>query len=234
MRLDKYLSEQQVGSRSEVHELIKHNRVMIDGDVAKKFGFNVNPEKHQVMVDEKLIQYQAEYCYLLNKPAGIITATSDNKEKTVMDLFSPDDFRKDLFPIGRLDKDTTGMLIITMDGKLGHRLASPKSKTRKTYIATVTGKVSEADLDQLRNGIELKDGTTAVADDVKLLESQTESIIELTLHEGKYHEVKRMFGALGEKVVKLHRQSFAGISDDNLQPGQYRELTTEEIEMLRK
>lgn len=234
MRLDKYLREQQVGSRNEVHELIKHNRLTVDGQVAKKYDFKVKPDEHEVAVDGKPIKYQAEYFYLVNKPDGVITATSDEKEKTVMDLFTPEDYRTDLFPVGRLDKDTTGIILVMMDGKLGHRLASPKSKTRKTYLATVTGQIADTDLQQLKDGIELKDGTTAVADDARLISQDPDSVVELTLHEGKYHEVKRMFGALGEKVVKLHRVSFAGLTDEALLPGEYRELTLSEIEELKK
>lgn len=232
MRIDKFLHDQQVGSRSEIHDLIKQRRIQMDGQKVKSFKLSVNPQVNHVTVDGQLISGQQDFYYVLNKPAGVITATKDTHNKTVMDLINESDRRYDLFPVGRLDKDTTGVLLIMNDGKLSHQLVSPKQHAEKIYHAELTANLSEDDLRQLIDGVTLKDGTFVQADGADMISSQP-PVVELAIHEGKYHQIKRMIGYLGQKVVRLNRVSFAGINVSGLNPGEYRELTEQELSSIK-
>lgn len=235
MRIDKYLHEQQFGSRSQIHELIKQRRVMLNEQLVKSFKQNVEPQQDHVTVDGQVVGHQTEFYYLMNKPVGVITATTDPTHSTVMDLMAQGDYRSDLFPVGRLDKDTTGALIITNDGQLAHRLVSPKTHVAKFYEARVTGLLTGDQLQMLQTGIELKNGDFVKADSASIIgQYEHETSVRIQLHQGKYHQIKRMFGALGQRVIQLHRAQFAELEVAGLSTGQYRELTVEEIELLKK
>ncbi|WP_407893288.1 pseudouridine synthase [Lacticaseibacillus sp. N501-2] len=230
MRLDKYLAHLQVGSRAQVKQLIKQKLVTVNGDVIRDPGFTV-AESAQVAVSGELVTGNLAVTYLMNKPAGVITATEDHHERTVLDLIAPKDRRPGLFPVGRLDKDTTGLLLLTTDGALGHSLLAPKHHVDKTYLATLDGPLTTEMVAQLEAGIVFKAFTSAPAQVV----SVGERTAEITIHEGKFHQVKRMFHAVGVEVVSLKRLSMGGLRlPDDLLPGQYRALTDAEMQTLRQ
>lgn len=261
MRLDKYLSEAGEGSRQQVKAYIRQGRVEIDGVLAKKPETKVDEGKQKVSLDGREIPYQKYEYYMLNKPAGVITATTDGREQTVLDLLG-EKRRPDLFPVGRLDKDTEGLLLITNDGALGHRLLSPRKHVDKCYYARVRGEVTDQDAERFAQGICIglspkkgKQGqkqeewaspakleilnvihpSAQEAEETGKAAEEEEPVSEVlvTIQEGKFHQVKRMFLAVGKKVVYLKRLSMGGLRlDQKLEPGQYRRLTDEEIEKL--
>lgn len=246
MRLDKYLAEMGEGTRQEVKAFIRKGRVMVGGVPVKKPEAKVEEGKDQVTLDGREIPYQKYLYYMLNKPAGVITATTDSRDRTVLDLLG-EDRRKDLFPVGRLDKDTEGLLLITNDGPLAHRLLSPKKHVDKCYYAKVRGEVTGEDVEQFAQGLflaglgEEKEEKTMPArlEILKTVSTGGEedpgfvSEILLTIQEGKFHQVKRMFQAVGKEVLYLKRLSMGSLKlDPELAPGQYRELTKEEMERL--
>lgn len=246
MRLDKYLAEMGEGTRQEVKAFIRKGRVMVNGVPVKKPEAKVEEGKDQVTLDGREIPYQKYLYYMLNKPAGVITATTDSRERTVLDLLG-EDRRKDLFPVGRLDKDTEGLLLITNDGPLAHRLLSPRKHVDKCYYAKVRGEVTGEDVEQFAQGLflaglgEEKEEKTMPAR-LEILKTASAagkeapgivSEILLTIQEGKFHQVKRMFQAVGKEVLYLKRLSMGSLKlDPELAPGQYRELTKEEMERL--
>ena len=246
MRLDKYLAEMGEGTRQEVKAFIRKGRVMVGGVPVKKPEAKVEEGKDQVTLDGREIPYQKYLYYMLNKPAGVITATTDSRDRTVLDLLG-EDRRKDLFPVGRLDKDTEGLLLITNDGPLAHRLLSPKKHVDKCYYAKVRGEVTGEDVEQFAQGLflaglgEEKEEKTMPAR-LEILKTVSTagkeapgivSEILLTIQEGKFHQVKRMFQAVGKEVLYLKRLSMGSLKlDPELAPGQYRELTKEEMERL--
>lgn len=246
MRLDKYLAEMGEGTRQEVKAFIRKGRVMVGGVPVKKPEAKVEEGKDQVTLDGREIPYQKYLYYMLNKPAGVITATTDSRDRTVLDLLG-EDRRKDLFPVGRLDKDTEGLLLITNDGPLAHRLLSPRKHVDKCYYAKVRGEVTGEDVEQFAQGLflaglgEEKEEKTMPArlEILKTVSTGGEedpgvvSEILLTIQEGKFHQVKRMFQAVGKEVLYLKRLSMGSLKlDPELAPGQYRELTKEEMERL--
>lgn len=246
MRLDKYLAEMGEGTRQEVKAFIRKGRVMVNGVPVKKPEAKVEEGKDQVTLDGREIPYQKYLYYMLNKPAGVITATTDSRDRTVLDLLG-EDRRKDLFPVGRLDKDTEGLLLITNDGPLAHRLLSPRKHVDKCYYAKVRGEVTGEDVEQFAQGLflaglgEEKEEKTMPArlEILKTVSTGGEedpgfvSEILLTIQEGKFHQVKRMFQAVGKEVLYLKRLSMGSLKlDPELAPGQYRELTKEEMERL--
>lgn len=235
MRIDKFLHDQQFGTRSEVHALIKARKVTLNGLAVKSFKVDVDPENDHVTVAGEAVVVQASFVYyLLNKPTGVITATEDSYQATVMGLISLEDRRTDLFPVGRLDKDTTGILLLTNDGQLAHRLVSPKHHVEKTYLVETTGELTSAQLRVLQKGVTLRDGAQVQADQCELIAAQDDrSTVRITLHQGKYHQIKRMIGYLGERVTRLHRESFAQLSDAKLAVGTYRPLTEQELTQLK-
>lgn len=246
MRLDKYLAEMGEGTRQEVKAFIRKGRVMVNGVPVKKPEAKVEEGTDQVTLDGRKIPYQKYQYYMLNKPAGVITATTDSRERTVLDLLG-EDRRKDLFPVGRLDKDTEGLLLITNDGPLAHRLLSPRKHVDKCYYAKVRGEVTGEDVEQFAQGLflaglgEEKEEKTMPAR-LEILKTASAagkeapgivSEILLTIQEGKFHQVKRMFQAVGKEVLYLKRLSMGSLKlDPELAPGQYRELTKEEMERL--
>lgn len=232
IRLDKYLADMGVGTRTEVKTQIRRGTVKVDGEVIKIPETKIDVKNQTVLYNGEPLTYESYVYYMLNKPAGVISATSDKREKTVLDLIDCKK-RKDLFPVGRLDKDTEGLLLITNDGDLAHRLLSPKKHVDKTYYAEIEGRVTEADIEAFTEGVEIgKDEVTRAAA-LEILTSDEVSEIRLTIQEGKFHQVKRMFEAVGKKVLYLKRLSMGPlVLDKDLMPGQYRLLTPEEIELL--
>lgn len=232
IRLDKFLADAGIGTRSEVKKYIQKGRVQINGENAKKPEIKLEPEKDQVTFDGKIVGAAPEFVYfLLNKPAGYVTATEDTREKTVMDLIK--EKRKGLFPVGRLDKDTEGLLLITDDGVLGHQLLSPKKHVWKTYYARVEGLLSENAEEQVEQGLDIGDEKPTLPAKLERIredKEQKKCEIFLTIHEGRFHQVKRMVQALGGEVVYLKRLSMGKlVLPDDLLPGTYKELKKSDI-----
>lgn len=234
MRLDKYLAQMDVGTRTEVKNYIKKGLISVNGNIQKQADFKIDENNDTVTYQGKVISYQAYYYYMLHKPAGVVTATKDNHDKTVMDLLASAD-GKDLFPVGRLDKDTEGLLLITNDGELSHNLLSPKKHVEKTYFVICDGSIDEHKIDMLQKGLDIGDEKITLPAKVKVIEEKDNSYsIELTITEGRFHQVKRMIHAIDGNVTYLKRISFGTlILDETLALGQYRSLTLEEISNLK-
>ncbi len=234
MRLDKYLAEMGAGTRSEVKKLVRAGRVTINGAVAEKPEQKVEPETDTVCLDGEALLYAAYEYYLFHKPAGCVSATEDKIHKTVMDYLT-DTLRDDLFPVGRLDIDTEGLLLITNDGALAHELLSPAHHVKKTYYARVAGRVTEEDARLFQQGVDIGEEKLTKPAELVILTSGEGSEIELTITEGKFHQVKRMFQAVGKEVVYLKRLSMGPLTlPETLLPGEYRALTQEELMLLQK
>jgi 16S rRNA pseudouridine516 synthase len=233
LRLDKFLADMGIGSRSDIKNWIRKGRVRINDVICKKPETKVIIDTDEVYFDESKVQYQ-EYLYLmLHKPEGVVSATFDNVNRTVLDLIK-DKQGKDLFPVGRLDKDTEGLLLLTNDGELAHQLLSPKKHVDKVYYAKVKGRVTEEDEKEFLAGVAIEEDYTTLPAKLTILVSGDVSEIELTIQEGKFHQVKRMFEAVGKEVIYLKRLSMGGLSlDPVLAPGEYRSLTEEEIIYLK-
>lgn len=234
MRIDKLLANLGFGSRKEVKKLLKDGAVRVNDVVVKDAKEHIDPEKDRVTLNGETIEYK-EFIYLMmNKPPGVLSATEDYAGETIIDLLEMEDQVYEPFPVGRLDKDTEGLLLITNDGQLAHRLLSPKKHVPKTYFAVIDGEVTESDVDAFGQGVTLDDGYETKPGQLKILKSGIRSDIELTITEGKFHQVKRMFEAVGKRVVYLKRISMGPLMlDETLELGEYRELTDEEVEMLR-
>lgn len=232
IRLDKYLADMGIGTRAEVKKYIRQGKVKVDGAVAKAPDMKVDVQSQEVLYVDQPVRYEAFEYYMLNKPAGVISATADEKDKTVIDLIT-DKKRKDLFPVGRLDKDTEGLLLITNDGDLAHRLLAPKKHVDKVYYAKVKGVVTEEDAKLFKEGVSIGQDEIAMSANLEILVSDEISEIRLTIQEGKFHQVKRMFLSVGKEVVYLKRLSMGSlVLDENLPIGAYRPLTEEELERL--
>ncbi|HYH01948.1 MAG TPA: pseudouridine synthase [Bacillota bacterium] len=233
MRLDRLLANMGSGSRAEVKKMIKTGRVMVNGLVCRDPGQQVNVATEQVLLDNETVSYQ-QYIYLmLNKPAGVISATEDLRERTVLDLVDPKYYNKGLFPVGRLDKDTEGLLLLTNHGELGHQLLSPKKHVVKRYFARIAGVVTVADQEAFREGIILDDGYRTLPGNLEILTADEVSEVSVAIREGKFHQIKRMFLALGKPVLYLKRYAMGSlVLDERLPLGSYRELEKEEIERL--
>lgn len=227
MRLDKYLSNAGMGSRKDVTKILKEKRVTVNDHVGTVGKTNVSDDDI-IKMDNKLVSLEKHIYIMLNKPKRVITATKDDKHQTVMDLIQHPQ-KEMLFPLGRLDRNTTGLLIITNDGQLGHQLLSPKKKVDKTYVVTLKKAITDEAVEQLESGVELSDFTTQPAT-VKVLRNDC---IELTITEGKFHQVKRMMHAVDNQVEELHRKSFGSLMlDPNLNFSESRKLTEDEIKLL--
>ena len=233
VRLDKYLSDRSLGTRSEIKSWIRKGRVRVNLAVCKRPEEKIDAGTDEITFDGQRIIYE-EYVYLmLNKPAGVISATTDNRDKTVLDIVEAER-RKDLFPVGRLDKDTEGLLLLTNDGALAHRLLSPRKEVDKVYYAKVNGKVTDADREAFLSGISIGEDKPCLPAKLDILLSDAVSEINLTIQEGKFHQVKRMFEAVGKEVIYLKRISMGGLAlDPLLSPGDYRRLTNDEVEYLK-
>ncbi len=234
-RLDKIISNLGYGSRKDVKTFVKKGLIEIDGVVVKDNGISVDPEKSIIKVNGEEILYRKHIYLMMNKPAGVISATHDNKDETVIDLLELDHQVFEPFPVGRLDKDTVGLLLLTNDGELNHRLISPKWHVDKVYYAKIDKKVDETDIAAFKNGITLDDGYKCLDAKLEILSSSDEgSEVRVTIQEGKYHQVKRMFEAVNKKVMYLKREEFGGLLlDPTLEEGEYRELTDDELSLLR-
>lgn len=234
MRLDKLLAHLNCGSRKEVQAMIRAGRVAVDGAVLTDPAAKVDPDTAQVALDGQAQTYRAQRYYMLNKPAGVITASRDERHDTVLGLF-PENMRRGLFAVGRLDKDTEGLLIITDDGALSHALMSPARHVSKVYEAVVEGELARDAAERFQKGLALRDGTECLPARLEILSEGAETRVRVTLREGKYHQVKRMVAAVGGTVVQLRRVQLGGLLlDPNLPAGAFRELTGEELELLRQ
>lgn len=235
IRLDKYLADMGCGTRQEVKKLIRSGQVSVNGAVVKKPETKVEQTVQEVCLNGEKVGYESFEYYMLNKPAGVISATEDRSCQTVVDLIQ-EKKRKDLFPVGRLDKDTEGLLLITNDGELAHHLLSPKKHVDKCYFARVSGKVTEDDVRSFENGVNigsLEQPEITMPGKLEIITSDEISQIHLTIQEGKFHQVKRMFRAVGKEVIYLKRLRMGTlVLDENLSIGEYRPLTKEELEKL--
>ncbi|TXK86020.1 pseudouridine synthase [Paenibacillus sp. N3.4] len=238
-RLDKILAHVGIGTRSELKRLAKGGAIIVNGVKVKDSGMQVNPDTDLIQVNGETVVYR-EFVYLMmNKPQGVVSATEDNRDRTVVDLLDAVYKPFDVFPVGRLDKDTEGFLLLTNDGKLTHNLLSPRKHVPKTYYAKVEWEVSEADREAFSQGVTLDDGYETLPGVLKILKTGSEpegivSEIELTIMEGKFHQVKRMFQAVGKTVVYLKRLSMGPLAlDPNLELGQVRELSADELTVLQ-
>lgn len=234
MRLDKYLADMGIGTRSEVKNLIRKGAVSVNGTLCKKAEEKVSADD-EILVNGAQVSYVTKEYYMLHKPAGVLSATSDKNCKTVIDLIDSRK-RKDLFPVGRLDKDTEGLLLITNDGELAHRLLSPKKHVGKVYFARLAGRITEEKKKVLEAGIELEEGFITLPAALTILSAdETSSEVEITIYEGKFHQVKRMFASVGLTVTYLKRLSMGElVLDKELQRGAYRPLTEEELTLLKE
>lgn len=232
-RLDKVLSNLGIGSRKEVKAVIKKGLVRIDNEIIKDSNKQIDPKSCRIFVNNEEIKYRKYIYLMMNKPDSVISATFDERDSTVIDLLEDKDMVFDPFPVGRLDKDTVGLLLITNDGELNHRLISPKHHVPKVYYAEVNMPLSKKDMDAFKEGIVLDDGYKSLPGELEILESGNESSCRVTIYEGKYHQVKRMFNSLGGEVTYLKRLSFGSLKlDEKLDEGEYRELTAEELKTL--
>src|SRR5690625_1124248 len=230
MRLDKLIANMGYGSRKEVRALIKSGQVTVNGDVIKNNAQHVKPKEDIVMVNVKEVNYQKYIYIMMNKPPGYISATEDNYEQTVVDLL-PEKYKIfNPFPVGRLDKDTEGLLLLTNNGQLAHHLTSPNKEIEKTYYAKINNFINESDISDFEKGVTLDDGYKTKPAKLEILTRGTMSEIELTITEGKFHQVKRMFQAVGKEVIYLRRERMGELYlDESLPLGSYRELNKKEL-----
>lgn len=234
MRIDKCLANSGVGTRQEVKKILKAGLVRVDGIVVKDGKTQVNPDKVAISVNGEEITYKEFVYFMMNKPQGYISATEDRYLKTVLELVRQEDSHYDLFPAGRLDRDTEGFLLLTNDGQLAHQILSPKKHIPKTYFARIDGVVTEDDIVKFREGVIIGDDYKTKPAELVILKSDHMSEIELTITEGKFHQVKQMFEAVGKKVVYLKRLSMGALKlDDRLKLGDYRELTEAELTLIQ-
>ena len=233
IRLDKFLADMGLGTRSEVKKEIHKGQVRVNGIPERSPEYKLDIQKDLVEVNGRQISYAQQEYYMLNKPAGVVSATEDKKDMTVLDLIQEKQ-RKDLFPVGRLDKDTEGLLLITNDGLLAHQLLSPKKHVKKTYFVRVENPVSPEDIKILEEGVDIGEEKRTLPAEISCLSPEKNSLC-LTIKEGKFHQIKRMFQAVDNKVLYLKRLSMGSLTlDETLAPGEYRPLTIEEIERLKQ
>lgn len=237
MRLDKFLAETGVGSRKEAKQLLKKNLVTVNDEIVKDGKTQIDEKQDIIKFAGEELTYQKYYYYLLHKPQGVISATEDKWDQTVIDLLKDEDYREDIFPVGRLDKDTEGLLLLTNDGQLAHQLLSPKKHVDKEYFAIIQGIVTEEDIRHFAAGFALTDKEQVKPSELiieSVDETNEQSEIRLTIQEGKFHQVKRMFEAVDKKVVYLKRLRMGSLwLDEELTLGEYRTLTEEELEKLK-
>lgn len=234
MRLDKLLAHLNCGSRKEVQAMIRAGRVCVDGAAETDPAAKVDTDAALIALDGQVQRYRAQRYYMLNKPAGVITASRDERHDTVLDLF-PEEERRGLFAVGRLDKDTEGLLIVTDDGALSHALMSPARHVAKVYEAVIEGELARDAAERFRQGLTLRDGTVCLPARLDILPGDGETRVRVTLREGKYHQVKRMVAAVGATVVRLRRVKLGGlVLDPALPAGAFRELTEQELEQLQQ
>lgn len=234
-RLDKILSNLGYGTRKELKGICKKGLVKVNGVVVKDSGAKVDPENDEIFINGEQVFYRKFIYLMMNKPDGVISATRDNRDETVVDLLEVDHQVFEPFPVGRLDKDTVGLLFLTNDGELNHKLISPKYKVDKVYSAKINKRVTESDIEAFKNGITLDDGYVCKEAKLEIISAEeNESDVIITIQEGKFHQVKRMFEAVGKEVTYLKRIEFGTIKlDETLEEGEYRELTDDEVTILK-
>lgn len=234
MRLDKLLADMNLGTRKELKQEIRKGAVLVNGTPVKDPGLSVDGTE-EILWKGKPVRFTAYEYYLLNKPAGVISASEDSKQTTVLDLLGQDR-RRDLFPVGRLDKDTVGLLLISNDGDLAHRLLSPKKHVDKTYYARVAGRVTDEDVAAFREGFDVDESLHSLPARLEILSvTEKNSEVHVTIREGKFHQIKRMFSARGMEVLYLKRLTMGPLTlDPDLPEGSFRPLTEEELEALRE
>ncbi|MPQ43363.1 pseudouridine synthase [Clostridium tarantellae] len=235
-RLDKVLSNLGYGTRKEIKQVVKKGFVEVNGKVIKDNGLQINPEIDKIVVNGEEVIYRKYIYLMMNKPDGVISATYDNRDETVIDLLYYEHQVFEPFPVGRLDKDTVGLLLLTNDGDLNHKLISPKWHVDKIYYAEINAPIDEKDIKAFEEGITLDDGYKCMSANLEIVENLEDMAkVHVTVQEGKYHQVKRMFEARGKKVKYLKRIKFGTIPlDETLEEGEYRELTEEELTILYK
>ncbi len=233
IRLDKFLADHKIGTRSEVKNFIKKGQISIDGIVIKSPDHKFDPEKNEVFYQGKLISYEEFSFYIFHKPAGVITAASDDKETTVMEFFKKCQ-TPNLYPVGRLDKDTVGLLLITNHGPLGHKMLAPKSHVDKTYYVGLKNPLSEDARIKIEQGVDIGEEELTLPAKCEIVSDERFlGAARLTICEGKFHQVKRMFEAVDNEVVYLKRESFGPlVLPDNLLEGEYRKCTEDEVKAL--
>ena len=235
MRLDKFLVACAVGSRTEVKNFLKSGRVTVNGKKEKSAKLQIDEETDEICFDGQKLDYEEFVYYMMNKPKGVISATEDPNHKTVLDLLDDYARAKEVFPVGRLDIDTHGLLLLTNDGKLAHALLSPKRHVDKIYLARINGVMTDADVGTFAQGVPLKDFTCQPAklELVSIDTEKEESLVRVTIAEGKFHQVKRMVAYCGKEVVDLQRLTMGTLTlDEDLKRGEWRRLTKEELEGL--
>lgn len=231
-RLDKILASQGAKSRKDVKEIIKSGRVAVNGKTVRDSSVKIS-DTDCVSLDGNILTLKKHIYLMLNKPEGIVSASNSKTEKTVVDLVPNEFFRSGLFPAGRLDKDTVGFVLITDDGDFAHRILSPKNHIVKTYEARLAKTLTEEQRQLIQKGIVLSDGTTCLESRIKILENGDDSLVAIQICEGKYHQIKRMFAAAGNKVVSLKRTKMGDLElDASLLPGECREITSEELKKI--
>lgn len=234
LRIDKLLANMGYGTRKEVKKLLKAGVVKVDGTIVKDAKTHVDPKAQVVTVWGEEVEYKPFIYLMMNKPKGVISATEDAVEETVVDLLEEEDRMFNPFPVGRLDKDTEGLLLLTNDGQLAHQLLSPKKHVPKIYEAIIDGEVTEDDVVAFQRGVVLDDGYETKPAELVVIRSGLRSDVRITITEGKFHQIKRMFQAVGKRVIYLKRIKMGPIPlDETLEPGEYRELTDEEIALLK-
>ena len=235
LRIDKILSNLGYGSRAELKVYCKKGMVKVNDKVISNPGTQVDTDVDKIEFNNEVVNYREFVYIMMNKPDGYLSATFDKRDPIVLDLIDSSYLAFEPFPVGRLDKDTEGLLVLTNDGQLAHRVLSPKKHVPKTYYAKIEGKVTEEDIKAFEEGVTLDDGYETMPAQLKILKSDDLSEIELTIHEGKFHQVKRMFESVGKKVVYLKRLSMGKlVLDKKLNLGEYRELTDEEVKLIEE
>lgn len=232
-RLDKIIGNFGFGTRKEIRDMAKKGLIKVDGKVVKDSSMHVDPESSEIHINGEKLEYKKYVYLMLNKPQGVISATWDQRHKTVLDLVPEEYNCFELFPAGRLDIDTEGLVLLTNDGQLAHDILAPKKHVPKTYYAKIDGVVTEEDIDSFSKGVVLEDGYKALPAKLKIINSATISEIEITIVEGKFHQIKRMFEAVDKKVVYLKRIKMGGLElDERLKLGEMREMTEEDLVLL--
>jgi 16S rRNA pseudouridine516 synthase len=232
-RVDKILSNSGFGTRREIKQLVKSGQVKVDGEVIDDSGMHVDPKKSQIEISGQKLNYRQYIYIMMNKPAGVISATFDDRHETVIDILSEEYKCFDLFPVGRLDIDTEGLLLITNDGQLAHEILSPKKHVPKRYFAFIEGEVTQEDVKRFEEGVILGDGYKTLPAELYILDRDVNSSVDVVIYEGKFHQVKRMFEAVGKKVKFLKRVTMGNlVLDKDLAPGEFRKLTQDELSNL--
>lgn len=237
MRLDKFLANSGIGTRKEVKDILKNKKISVNDTFVKDGKIQIDEEKDIVKYEDKIIYYKPFVYIMMNKPAGVISATEDSHHKTVIDLLNNEYRTYDIFPVGRLDIDTEGLLLLTNDGVLSHNLLSPKKHVDKKYYVKIANSLSGDDIKMLENGIKLEENFVTKKAKVEIIcnnSEKNENLAYITISEGKFHQVKRMFKAVNNEVLYLKRVKMGGLSlDEKLKLGEYRELTEEELNNLK-